>query len=309
MKNLFVYLVAFTLAFSIPVVTPLSNSIAEASTAYAKIGKRRYTEAEIKGLERGLGRAEEDTADAKKARARANRDFQEADGEYEAAQSALRRFESDNNARNSTGRAKLTPELKAELSSLEADVAEERSKRNTRQNILDESDEDYKSMGRREEIASDKLEVAEANRKDCDECDDDEDEDEDDDGKKGGWNTFAQTLMAGTPLILGGLGAVLGIRAQKDNYKLYNKSCTGLGLPCYPPQGYGGVLGATIGPAMWSLAAMSGAGGYGAMGGMPDYNGYYGMGGMGSMMGGFGGRWWFRRWIWWRLRRRRWFRR
>ncbi|MGZ3711729.1 MAG: hypothetical protein ACXVBE_08235, partial [Bdellovibrionota bacterium] len=82
-------------------------------------------------------------------------------------------------------------------------------------------------------------------------------------GKKGApnqpqqsnWDGFANVLKAATPLGLGAMGlygAVKTMNTQSSDYRYYNANNTALGLPSSPPQGYGGLIGAALGPAALS---------------------------------------------------------
>jgi hypothetical protein len=138
-----------------------------------------------------------------------------------------------------------------------------------------------------EEEADARLEVADRNsREDCTDCDNEgnrRERAERGSGESTGLQ-IARVIGAATPLALGGLGAYMGIRQQGRDYNNYLGSCTSLGLPCSPPQGYGGVLGNSVGAAMFGLAGMNGFGGIGYLGGGP----FFGAGG-GGFYPGFGG--------------------
>ncbi len=98
-------------------------------------------------------------------------------------------------------------------------------------------------------------------------------------GEKEGW--FSKHWPS---LLVGALGigaSIWGVNSQKQDYRRYTDTCTQLGVPCQPSQGYGGILGTTLGTTAFALAAMNGGGA--AMGA-----GAFGLLG-GGLQGGFGG--------------------
>jgi hypothetical protein len=104
--------------------------------------------------------------------------------------------------------------------------------------------------------------------------------------QKSGWENFADILKAATPLGLGAMGlygAYKGAQFQSNDYRYYNANNTLLGLPSAPPNGYGGMFGAALGPALMATAFMNGSGGGGMFGG-PMGMGFGG--GMGFGLGG-----------------------
>jgi hypothetical protein len=108
--------------------------------------------------------------------------------------------------------------------------------------------------------------------------------------QRSGWDSFADIIRAATPLGLGAMGLYGGIKAMNiasDDYNVYANMMNQNGLPFAPPSanGYGGILGAAMGPAFMASMFMNGYG-YGGGCCMNPYGGGFG-GGFGG--GGFGG--------------------
>ncbi|NUM89813.1 MAG: hypothetical protein HUU37_11460, partial [Bdellovibrionales bacterium] len=229
------------------------------------------------------------------------RDKDKASRERTAAERAFSNYKRQIGRDKVNSPEKMTSEEKEQFTRLEKSVESARDKEaDLTSELRAEQDKrralDDEIIKREKEIA--KLEGEEGESEDCPEgnC-----------GGKGGgagqegkstWTGVAEVLRAGTPLALGLFGIGYGVKSQKDDYRLYMNNCTSVGVPCAPPNGYGGIIGSALGAAMWGVGLMNG-GGYGGGGMWGGYGGGYpggswgigfpGIGFGGSFGGGLGG--------------------
>ncbi|MGZ3657322.1 MAG: hypothetical protein ACXVCS_17335, partial [Bdellovibrionota bacterium] len=257
--------------------------------------------------------------DAKKALADATKEYNkckassgQGTAEVSSCEALITTFES----RHPQDHNKWTPGDFEEYSRVEEDCKSKRNSRNTYaancdsyKSEMDEAKANIKDINKKLEHL-DEVDARKDND-DCPECNKEKDKYH----GKSGWESFADIIKAATPLGLGAMGLYGGIKAmdlQSNDYNNYASMMNANGLPFAPPSanGYGGVLGAAMGPAFLASMMMNGngmggccmngglglgggfglgggiglGGGLGMMGG-----GYPGMGMMGGIAGGFAG--------------------